>query len=192
MDKFKTTIQLQLIAIIVITFLSCNQRFFVPASSVVLKHKGLLVFLDRDSVLYADRNGDVFTDSLAPDFFLPYSFRNKAVSLADLETAFNQNQHKASFIHLARDCNDSDRNSSIKLEARQFLLDRPFDSYSRSSKLHILPVEIHFLKSRLNEEYYDLSPQRIISYKGHDITLKFQTGYLDVLQADVLEPEWIK
>jgi hypothetical protein len=172
--------------------LSCNYRL-VKNEDAVYKKTGVIVFVDRDSVTYADRNGDVFTDSLLPDIFIPYQFKKNAISRKDLEELIaGSNEAKVSFCYLSPDCNNVERESYIKVESLAFVFDRNVDSYIHSPKLYFLPVEIKFIKSNISREYSGLHQDLTLVYKGKTLKLLFKDGTYEILQLGVIQNDWVK
>jgi hypothetical protein len=153
-----------------------------------------MVFMDNESRSFRNLgSGDVFTDSLIPDFFIPHKFSNKIVSKTDLEEIlFRRNDAKVSFVYLIRDCDQSQRQSSIEKESQEFVLDKSIDAYLNSNKLFILPVELRYIISNIDREYYNLHKELTLHYREHSLRLSFSPGSLEVLQMDVLENDWIK
>lgn len=175
-----------------VTINSCNKRILVDKQYVVNKAKGIAIFIDKESRQFRNLGiGDVFTDSLIPDFFIPYNFTEKIIQKKDINRVFLKKRNKKiSFFYLKGDCNEAERTSSIKEESLLITLDKNIDEYLQSNKIFVLPVEINYLKNGSNREYYDLHKSLVLEFRGEKIPFLFNSGYFDVLKMNVLQFDW--
>jgi hypothetical protein len=167
----------------------CNTKMFVSKQDVINRMKGIAVFVDRSEVINT-QSGDVFVDSLIPDFFIPYSFSKSIIQQENIiEALSSADGKKAAFFYLKGDCKEG-RNSSIAKDAFAFILKEPIDNYIKSYKIFLVPVEFSFVKSSVSREYLEISKEILLRYSDKVIRLQIDQGYLDVLRMDVLEYQW--
>lgn len=172
--------------------LSCNKILFVDKKYKIEKSKGLAVFLDIESRKFRNvGNGDVFIDSLMPDFFIKYDFSKKIISKKDIDKALlSRSEVNVFFFKLIRDCGDADRTSSIEQDCITLLLDKNVDSFLHSSKVYVQPVEFEFIRSNIDRDYFELHKSLTISYTGKQIKLILNKGLYEILKTNVLEYDW--
>lgn len=185
--KFKAL----LLLLISIISLCCNKTYFVNKSRVVQKVTGLMIFFEYNSSLIKSlNNGDVFTDSLIKDIFIPYKFNSRIIERVDVENAiFSKNMHSGSFIHLIRDCNGEDRKSAITYDCMSLMLNNKVDNYT-TNRIYVQPVEIEFVETNLSPEYYLIYKKQELSFKNSTTILSFRKGAYEVLRINVLEHNW--
>jgi hypothetical protein len=189
----KKYINLFSLCLSIITY-SCSNKFIVNKNYVINREKGVAVFIDKDSKRFRNiEKGDVFIDSLIPDFFISYKFKKSIISRQDLNLALTGEANKnVSFFYLRGDCNETNRNSYVNQDAQEILLDTSIDNYLHSNKIFLVPVELEYLNNNIDREYYNLYKTQIIIYKQKRVNLIFNRGFLDVLKINVLEGEWNK
>lgn len=185
---------LKIIGVILLlsTSISCNKKLFVDKHLIIEKKRGVMVFIDKESRRLRNmHNGDVFTDSLIPDFFIAHNFTNKVVTKQEIdEVIFSKAEHNISFFYLLRDCNEIDRTSSINIDCLPIYLDNDIDEYLHSNKIYVQAAEIEFIRENLNREYYDLHKSLTIKYKAKFAYLRVNKGSLGILKTRVLEYDW--
>lgn len=175
-----------------ILFISCSERFFVNNQYVIKRIKGIALFTDKESKNFRNLGqGDVFTDSLLPDFFIPFNFDKPIVQKKIIETAlFSNLTPKGHFFYLQGDCNEEQRTALINAESLKLDLDKNVDNYLASNKTYILPVELNYLEVNINKEYYNLHRFLEIEFNHKTIKILFEPGYLQVLKLNVLQYDW--
>lgn len=176
--------------LLVICFLTSCKGLFLTKGRIVHKQTGVLVIVDDSLRKFRNQSGHVFTDSLLPDFFVPFKFKKKTVSILSIENAFFSKKNKeVDFISIRGDCDGAIRRSSID-ESIAVLFDRNIDEYLGSKKLNFLPVEISYLHGAASFDY--LTIHKSLAFKKNSDTANFffRSGYLDILRLDVLEYEW--
>jgi len=150
-----------------------------------------MVFFENDPKAFKPLiNGDVFTDSVIKDVFIPFKFKAGVIGKdIILKAIFSKDKHNVSFIHLIRDCNGMERKSAIEYDCTTILLNNNVDGYL-SNKIFVQPVEIEFLETNISPGYYSIYKNKELLFKNTKTMLDFRSGAYEILRVNVLEYNW--
>lgn len=173
--------------------LSCNHKFLVRKDLLINKEKGMVVFIDRES--RKNRRfgeGDIFTvkDSLIPDFFIPTKLLKTITKQDIINILSSKKLNDAYFFNLIRDCNETDRQSSIEKDCLHLTLDSNIDEYLKSKTIYILPTEIYYTYSPFGNDYFELHKSISLFFNKKEIKINFNRRSYDIIRMDVLEYDW--